>query len=105
VRFGIVRPDFVATLGIARPADVLDKVAEGGHALGMDRVVAGVRAKQPVARKPNQTSMPPSLSSPASSISRSMSGMLTWRLPSRLITPSFFKALIWRLTVSSVRPR
>jgi len=41
-----------------------------------------------------QASMPPSLSSPASSIRRSKSGTVTWRLPSRCITPSFLSAEI-----------
>ena len=53
----------------------------------------------------DHASIPPSLSSPASSISRVKSGIVTWRLPCNSITPSRFSALIWRLTVSSVRPR
>jgi hypothetical protein len=46
-----------------------------------------------------------SLSSPASSSRRAMSGTVIRRLPSIPITPSFRSAVIWRLTVSSVRPR
>jgi hypothetical protein len=52
-----------------------------------------------------QASMPPSLSSPASSSNRSKLGTVILRLPSNWITPSFFNADTWRLTVSSVRPR
>ncbi len=53
----------------------------------------------------DQLSTPPSLSSPASVRSTSKSGTMILRLPSSAITPSFFSADIWRLTVSSVRPR
>lgn len=56
-------------------------------------------------RDARQAGIPPSLSSPASSIRRSKSGTVTWRLPSSSITPSLRRAEIWRLTVSSVRPR
>ena len=52
-----------------------------------------------------QTRKPPSLSSPVCSTSASKSGTMTWRLPSSPMVPSRFSALIWRLTVSSVRPR
>jgi hypothetical protein len=69
--------------------------------------LTAVRAAMPFLSKARkvQARTPPSVSSPVSSSSRSRLGITTWRLPSRWITPSRFSAEIWRLTVSSVRPR